>query len=1211
MKCKRDGEDLNYSERAEDPPPRSHCKSGHQGSQSSQGMAEDLDRKLLSAPYVAETNQSEPFWREVFCEADDGLLVTHVNHTHDLLRVQGLRGGAGDRRKSTAEWLEDHSVESSGLSLSHLLSHGTCTLIDLIASSCMNGRTDEEGNPRRRLEISAGVVSEFKARLLHVIELYRARIKWLTEGSLKVFGLVRGSRVGVLVDVADATCELGRLLELQGNLLRLIDEQLGSRKQLYPMSFGTEVSAQWNGPRDANSCRLREMCQWVQQLCPGGRCNLLGALKRALACRELDSLLIILGSSPDQTSDAFFNFVEQCTLGRELSVLAVAYGSSSHVTIGVVKRLAEVTGGRFHLFPDNGQGVVDSTDLDLMWREVKMAGEVLRGIRDMQQGQVQDMLVTVVQQISADLQNTLPLSHLLPKAANHDVPLCIQNPGFLPSTSADWLKSHGLKAQGLGLYQVLAPNAYSLLKEFVPILRKTVSSTVHEKAMVQFEWHDGTVKNVHVDLPLLCCYQKRLVRAVQVLEKRVAWLNSGSRQIWGVVCEQRVMLLVDLSQWNAPYLLHIQLSLRLLLEQQLANKHLINAIAFGGDMKPWREEMVEASPQNLQDIWRWVQGLQCEGSRNMLGALRRAVESDLQGAPDQSQGIYLFTSGIPDQDMAAVAGYISERCGGCDLRLHICLFGGGQTLVPSCPPPRFATPSETADALRNLAHVSGGRFHWFSETGIVESDDIKALMAEMEKAAGYWQKCSVLVESLTQRADSKRSSEEASLEGKRPALPLEAWRHRETLPPPRPTALTLARLQAKEVKGEDSAPQRALMWRPISAKAAIPPAQPMSGWRPASSGAKQRKALVSHSVFYTEEGNNLGFIFKKYPKVKSVRRSVPSVTLPKAEDLSSTKQWLKQFGIKALKLDLDRLASGPECAHRKRVASATQNTAGTKHCSVLPSIQINGTVKHLQVTPRELDQYLTQTERLLHRYRQRMQWLLCGSRRVFGTVLEQDVCILLDTSGSMATFLPEVTKELTSLIWDQLHRNKIRFTLLAFSGEVRVWRPGLTEPAEEACHDAVKWACQLCAHGGTCTLQALRVACGLGESLGCYLLSDGKPDSSCSLMLQEAKQMTTGRDITIHTISFNCKDSTANEFLRKLAHQTGGRFHCCQGDVDAAAASRKLMNRLSEKSEPIFPALEGDDLRRLAEEIDKLRHYRTQAAAFRKILLEKQNPLKN
>lgn len=35
-------------------------------------------------------------------------------------------------------------------------------------------------------------------------------------------------------------------------------------------------------------------------------------------------------------------------------------------------------------------------------------------------------------------------------------------------------------ARKLNLYQVLAPNAFSPVEEFVPILKKTVSSTLHE-----------------------------------------------------------------------------------------------------------------------------------------------------------------------------------------------------------------------------------------------------------------------------------------------------------------------------------------------------------------------------------------------------------------------------------------------------------------------------------------------------------------------------------------------------------------------------------------------------------------------------------------------------------------------------------------------------------------------------------------------------------
>lgn len=62
--------------------------------------------------------------------------------------------------------------------------------------------------------------------------------------------------------------------------------------------------------------------------------------------------------------------------------------------------------------------------------------------------------------------------------------------------------------------------------------------------------------------------------------------------------------------------------------------------------------------------------------------------------------------------------------------------------------------------------------------------------------------------------------------------------------------------------------------------------------------------------------------------------------------------------------------------------------------------------------------------------------LWAGSRRMFGSVLEKDVCVLLDVSGSMAPCLPELQKGLTLLIWDQLHANSVRWTLFPLEGDI-------------------------------------------------------------------------------------------------------------------------------------------------------------------------------
>ncbi|XP_055740245.1 von Willebrand factor A domain-containing protein 3A isoform X4 [Salvelinus fontinalis] len=1200
-----------------------------------------------------------PPWEDVSLSAphrDDGLLVTHVNQTQDLLRSQGQAA----EWKSSSDWLLTHSLYSSGLSLSTLLSHGTTKI-----------SAGEDGGLSRQLEITAAALIHFDFQLYQAIELYHGRIRWLNQGSMKVFGLVKGSRVGVIVDTSDVNCTKDRLPDLQRNLLSLIEEQLSCKRQLYLMSCGTETSSLWDGPRDVDTFRLQEACGWVDELGARGGCNLLQALKRGLGlgCTQLDSLVIVLGSSPDQTSDALFDYVGQNILGRALLIHVVSYCSISPLTIATVKRLAEVTRGRHHIFSAS-LGVVDSsTDVELLWTEIKAARELLGHTEALRQGRLGEMNVTVVgQQISTEL-DSFSLSPSLPRPPNHNVPLSIKPPGVPPSSSADWLRNHGLKAKRLGLYQVLSPNAYSLLEGFVPILNKTVSSTVHEKAMVQFEWHDGTVKNVHVDLPLIYHYQKQLMSAVAVLERRVQWLSSGSRQIWGTVCEQRVVIVVDMSMTIPGFSLHIQHSLRVLLEEQLANKHSFNIIAFGSAVRAWRERLALTSPENLQEAWQWVQGLQCSGSRNTMAALRLPLEGDLHGggtpplspspllppSPLLTQGLYLFTSGVPDQEIATVSSYVSECCSGRPLRLHICLLTGEETEAQTeaqtegcppphhatreeteaqtegcppphhatreeteaqtegCPPPHHATREETAGALRELAQAGNGRFHWISETGILESDDISALIEEMERAATYWQKSAMLVDSLTQKSDCRCPGEDLSPGDKAPAQSPLAWRRRDRpLPPPRPTSLTLARLQMKEGRtNKHSSSQKALAWRPSSATSAIPPVvspsvQPMTGWGPVETKAKQRKpSQVSQSVFYLEDGN-LGVVFKSYPKPKSVRKSIPLVTLPKQEEICSTNRWLKRFSIKRQKLDIYKLVSGPDCTHHKKLVPSALKRVSAKYCSIFPSVHINGMVKHLQLTPGELKQYLTQTERLLLRYIQRLQWLLSGSRCVFGTVLEREVCVMLDVSGSMAPCLGELKTKLASLIWEQLHHNTVRFSLLAFSEGVKVWRLALQEPTEEACRDAVQWAYQLNTHGGTNTLEALQTGCGFGDSVGLYLLSDGKPDSSCSLVLKETERLTTGNHITIHTVSFNCTDSPANDFLKKLAHQTGGRYHRCHDNVDAL--SGLLESGLRDGDEPTLPALEGDDLRRLAQEIDKLRHFRKQAQVFREIILEKKNP---
>uniref|UniRef100_A0A674JCH0 von Willebrand factor A domain containing 3A n=1 Tax=Terrapene triunguis TaxID=2587831 RepID=A0A674JCH0_9SAUR len=921
--------------------------------------------------------------------------------------------------QTTEEWLRNHSLESMQLTLEDLLKKGNIVL---------NAR-----NATEQIEFAAKTV----------------------------FGLIKGNKVGLLVDVSDISCG-PRLFEFQKDLL------------------------------------------WVQELQPSGGCNLLKALKKVLTMRELNSLVLIVGSCPDQSSEILSDYIQQCTVGRKLLIHTITYECSNHVPPAVLKNLAEVVGGRYHCYSSKKQ-------LFLLFVFV--------------------CLFSCSHSISKEFTKLTPAS-FLPKPPKHEGPLVIQMPSFLAKTSAAWLKTNGLKAKKLSLYQVLAPNAFSPVEEFVPILQKTVSSTLHEKAMMQFEWHDGTLKNVHVDPPILYDYQKQLDRMVRTYERRIDWLSIASRRIWGTVCERRVVILVDISVTNSLYIIHIQHSLRLLLEEQMSNKDFFNIIAFGSDIKSWKPEMVPSNPENLQSAWRWVLSLQCKGSRNFMSALRTAVEVDLKDKDKHvSQGLYLLTTGVPDQDMHAVSTYVADVCGGCDLQLHVCLFSVNGFDPNGIIPSRYANPNETASTFREIAHAANGRFHWFGETGIYESDDISIIVSEMEKAVNYSQKGSDIF--YIQNV-------------------LENLRH-----------IYYANYRKDPID---------LSMAMISPR-------------------------VSNFTFFLLW---LGAVYRKYPKEKSVRRSVPVATLPKEEEICSSKEWLNKYSIKKLKLELPRIMFGPNCVHQKKMVESLHKKVSAKYCTIFPSVEINGIVKHLQFQPKELEAYVEQMERVLRCYIRRIQWLLSGSRRLFGTILETKVCILIDTSGSMDPYLQQVTKELTSLIWEQLRKNNARFNLLRFAEDIDTWQEFLVEATDETCHDAVQWVSKFQAHGNTCVLKALQKAFCFQDLEALYVLTDGKPDTSCSLILKEVEKIRKKQTIKIHTISFNCSDRRANEFLKKLASQTGGRYHRCIGDMDGQlAAHRMLTEGFDDDDDPVFPFFEGDDLKKLAQEVAKARSFLMQAKSFR------------
>ncbi|GAB5582999.1 von Willebrand factor A domain-containing protein 3A [Prionailurus iriomotensis] len=1048
---------------------------------------------------------------------DNGLLVTHVNQTQDLLEPPRLQG---DETQPSAwedpeDWLSTHSLQFERLTLADLISQGTTVL-------------EEGSDVMRKVHFSTQMIHQFESKLSGAIELYQQRIQWLTESSRKAFGLIKGARVGIIVDVS-AIGSGSQKEEFQNDLLSLIDEQLSHKEKLYVLSFGTSTSALWPDPVEVSPSTLQELKLWVKKLQPDGGSNLLQALRKIFTLKGLNSLVTIMGSCPDQPSDILSNYIQQSTVGRDLITHVITYKCNDQVPPAVLKNFAEALGGYYHCYSTETE-VYTSWDMDQLLAEIQKAQSLLSHIQALRNRTPNEELTGMMKEISTEIAKG-PLTGLLPKPPKHEGPLTIEFPN-LEKTSAEWLKINGLKARKLSLYQVLAPNAFSPVEEFVPILQKTVSSSI---------------------------YEKQLSRAMRMYERRIEWLSLASRRIWGTVCEKRVVILLDISVTNSMYIIHIQHSLRLLLEEQLSNKDCFNLIAFGSTIESWRPEMVAVNHENLQSAWRWALTLQCHGSRNVLSALRKAVEVDFKDKDGhQSQGIYLFTGGIPDQDVPMLSAYMAEACGGCDLQLNICLFYVGEPQMDIMPPARYASRTDTAAAYREITQATAGRFHWFGDTGIYESDDINAIVSEMEKALNYSQKV-CLTGVLTEEPVWERSG--------------------KLSPPERKTK----DVQAKNLKDDrdrkKSSPLEALTWRPLSGKAGVPP-DARSTRNTLKEGEYEVLALLS--------------------------------SCPGRMQFAQAKSWVANYGLKKLRMEISRYI-GPSCTHQK----SAQGLTSAKYCNILPSIEINGVVRHIQSTPREMEAYITCLEKVMRRYVQRLQWLLSEaaarkasrSRRLFGTILESKVCILVDTSGSMGPYLQQVKTELILLIWEQLRKHCDRFNLLSFAEDLQLWRDTLVETTDAACHEAMQWVTHLRAQGSTSVLQALLKAFSFHDVEGLYLLTDGKPDTSRSLILNEVQRLKEERDLKLHTISLNCSGRAAVDFLRNLASLTGARYHCPVDEDTLFKIHGLLTKGFVDERDPVLPLFEGDDLRRLAQEITKARSFLWKAQSFRRKTTQNQMSL--
>jgi len=169
---------------------------------------------------------------------------------------------------------------------------------------------------------------------------------------------------------------------------------------------------------------------------------------------------------------------------------------------------------------------------------------------------------------------------------------------------------------------------------------------------------------------------------------------------------------------------------------------------------------------------------------------------------------------------------------------------------------------------------------------------------------------------------------------------------------------------------------------------------------------------------------------------------------------------------------------------------------------------------------------------------------LRGRPTIFGNVYEKNVVFLLDTSGSMYHSFDVVKEHLLEILFARaISGRDTMFNIIEFNEEVNKWADRLVACTPRTVSIASDWIHKLKCGTSTNTMEALIEAYDDDGMDAIYLVTDGLPDQSPPVILENVRRLHKGRPIHAIYLTGTHSDPAAKEFLEQLAKITKGSFH--------------------------------------------------------------------
>nr|XP_009942202.1 PREDICTED: von Willebrand factor A domain-containing protein 3B [Opisthocomus hoazin] len=263
-------------------------------------------------------------------------------------------------------------------------------------------------------------------------------------------------------------------------------------------------------------------------------------------------------------------------------------------------------------------------------------------------------------------------------------------------SSSKWLEVHGLKRNKLSLSQILSQIGFQHRKDYVTTLGKLVASRYADGLFPQYKRaHDGSVYNLTAKKELILHFVDGLMRAIELYKQRMEWLTSESRQIFGVIQERCIVIVLDFGSVAPAEFDLCRDALSVVLVEQVTQIAKFNLIRAAQDLTKWQQKSAPVSEHTVKSAVTWLWKLDYMTAASHTSS----AEALLEAMSDEAvEAVYYFAVGDVPVDAKQL---LLEKVSHGPCPVNTVSFN--------------AREDETIIFLKELSRLASGRFHAFAE----------------------------------------------------------------------------------------------------------------------------------------------------------------------------------------------------------------------------------------------------------------------------------------------------------------------------------------------------------------------------------------------------------------------------------------------------------------------------------------------------------------